>query len=346
MKNETTPTHRRTQMKNQLAANTVNFRVARRLDEVAQILASQGANPFRVQAYRHAAETLRHLTRPAEEILRQEGEPGLRKLPGIGERLARSIATLLITGRLPMLDRLRGKSESGALLASVPGIGKSLAARLRRELGIDTLEQLESAAHDGRLRAITGIGNKRVAGIIDSLSARLGRVRPIRPVHKATEAAIAELLDVDREYREKATAGALPTIAPHRFNPNRETWLPILHSNRGERHYTAMFSNTARAHQMGKTRDWVILYYDGPGRRTTVYRDHQPARSRSSARELSADGKANVLSTIGKRHFTACRLITRTKRLKIRRRLPTKRLDNTTVVENSISSQERSSPCG
>ncbi|MGZ8443952.1 MAG: helix-hairpin-helix domain-containing protein [Candidatus Binatia bacterium] len=259
-------------MKKQLTANTVNFRIARRLEEVAQILASQGANPFRVQAYRHAAETLRHLTRPAEEILRQEGEPGLRKLPGIGERLARSIATLLITGRLPMLDRLRGKSESGALLASVPGIGKSLAARLHRELGIDTLEQLESAAHDGRLIAITGIGNKRVAGIIDSLSARLGRVRPIRPVHSAKEAAIAELLDVDREYREKATAGALPTIAPHRFNPSRETWLPILHSNRGERHYVAMFSNTARAHQMGKTRDWVILYYDGPDgeRQSTV----------------------------------------------------------------------------
>ena len=250
-------------MKKQLPVNTVNLRLARRLEEVAQILAAQGANPFRVQAYRHAAETLRHLTRPAEAILRQEGEPGLRKLPGIGERLARSIATLLITGRLPILDRLRGKSESGALLASVPGIGKSLAARLHQELGIDTLEQLESAAHDGRLKGIAGIGNKRVAGIIDSLSARLGRVRPIRPVHKATEAAIAELLDVDREYRDKARAGALPTIAPHRFNPDREAWLPILHSNRGERHYTAMFSNTARAHQMGKTRDWVILYYEG-----------------------------------------------------------------------------------
>jgi DNA polymerase (family X) len=250
-------------MKNPQANNTVNFRIARRLDEVAEILASQGANPFRVQAYRHGADTLRQFRRPVDEILRQEGEPGLRKLPGIGERLARSIATLLITGRLPMLDRLRGKSETGALLASVPGIGKSLAARLHRELGIDTLEELESAAHDGRLKAVTGIGNKRVAGIIDSLAARLGRVRPIRPVRKATDATVAEILDVDHEYRLKAAAGALPTIAPHRFNPTREAWLPILHASRGERHYTAMFSNTARAHQMGRTRDWVVLYYDG-----------------------------------------------------------------------------------
>jgi hypothetical protein len=126
------------------------------------------------------------------------------------------------------------------------------------------LEQLEAAAHDGRLKAISGIGNKRVAGIIDSLAARLGRVRPIRPVHKAADAAVAEILDVDREYRDKAAAGNLPTIAPRRFNPDREAWLPILHSNRGERHYTALFSNTARAHEMGKTGDWVILYYDGP----------------------------------------------------------------------------------
>lgn len=250
-------------MKNDSAGKNLNFRIARRLEEVGQILESQGGNPFRVQAYRHAAETLRHLLRPAEEILRQEGEPGLRKLPGIGERLARSIATLLITGRLPMLDRLRGESESGALLASVPGIGKGLAARLHRELGIDTLEQLESAAHDGRLRTITGIGDKRVTGIIDSLSARLGRVRPIRATQKTAEPSITEILDVDHEYRDKAAAGALPIIAPRRFNPDREAWLPILHAKRGERHYMAMFSNTARAHQMGKTRDWVVIYYGG-----------------------------------------------------------------------------------
>jgi putative hydrolase len=250
-------------MRNLSDAKALNVRIARRLEEVAQILEAQGGNPFRVQAYRRAVETLKRLPRPAEEILRQEGEPGLLKLPGIGERLARSIATLLITGRLPMLDRLRGESDSASLLASVPGIGKRLAARLHRDLGIDTLEELETAAHDGRLRNIDGIGDKRVAGIIDSLSARLGRIRSLRLTRKNAEPSITELLDVDREYREKATAGALPTISPRRFNPNREAWLPILHSKRGERHYMALFSNTARAHQMGTTRDWVVLYYDG-----------------------------------------------------------------------------------
>lgn len=250
-------------MGNSSLGKNLNFHIARRLDEVAQLIEEQGGNPFRAQAYRHAAETLRHLPRSAEEILRQEGEPGLRRLPGVGERLARAIATLVITGRLPMLDRLRGESDSISLLASVPGIGRQLATRLQHNLGIDTLEQLEAAAHDGRLRDIAGIGDKRVAGIIDSLSGRLGRVRPIQATQKSVEPAIAEILDVDREYREKAAAAALPTVAPRRFNPKREAWLPILHSERGERHYMALFSNTARAHQMGKTRDWVVLYYDG-----------------------------------------------------------------------------------
>jgi putative hydrolase len=73
---------------------------------------------------------------------------------------------------------------------------------------------------------------------------------------------IEELLDVDHEYREAARTGKLRTIAPRRFNPKKEAWLPILHTQRSARHYTALFSNSALAHQLKKTRDWVILYYD------------------------------------------------------------------------------------
>jgi putative hydrolase len=65
----------------------------------------------------------------------------------------------------------------------------------------------------------------------------------------------AELLDVDREYREKAAAGELQQIAPRRFNPSREAWLPILHTRRGNRRYTALFSNTARTHRAGNARN-------------------------------------------------------------------------------------------
>jgi DNA polymerase (family X) len=74
---------------------------------------------------------------------------------------------------------------------------------------------------------------------------------------------IEELLDVDREYREAARENRLTMIAPRRFNPEKKAWLPILHTRRGDRHYTAMFSNTARAHRLGTTHDWVILYQDG-----------------------------------------------------------------------------------
>src|SRR3954470_1170387 len=226
-----------------------NNEIARRFDEVATLLNEQDDNPYRVQAYRRAAQTLRQLRQPVTEVVQAEGEAGLRKLPGIGEGLARAIVELLLTGRLPILDRLRGEHDPVALLASVPGIGKALAARLHTELGIDSLEELEHAAHEGRLIGVVGIGKKRRAGILDSLATRLGRAR--RRLFTSDQPPVAELLDVDREYREKAVAGLLRTIAPRRFNPRRVAWLPILHTLRGKRHYTALFSHTARAHQTG-----------------------------------------------------------------------------------------------
>jgi DNA polymerase (family X) len=242
-----------------------NREIAQKLREVSLLLEEQGANRFRIQAYRTAADRLERLEVPVSQIAEQQGTDGLQALPGIGVSLARSIHTLVVTGRLPMLDRLRGHMDPIALLTSVPGLGSALAHRLHDDLHIETLEQLEMAAHDGRLADIEGVGPKKLQGIIDSLTARLGRVRrPTQTVgsHPAGEPSVEELLDVDREYRESAQAGRLQTIAPHRFNPKKEAWLPILHTQRGPRHYTALFSNSALANQLKKTRDWVILYYD------------------------------------------------------------------------------------
>jgi putative hydrolase len=168
---------------------------------------------------------------------------------------------LVLTGKLGVLERLRGHADPVTLLSSVTGIGKRLAERLHDELGIETLEQLEAAAHDGRL-ADAGIGPKRLRGIIDFLTMRLSRLRRTFSPSAVNTPSVEELLDVDREYREKVAAGVLRRIAPRRFNPQQETWLPVLHTQRGQRLYTALFSNTARAHQFGKTRDWVVLYYD------------------------------------------------------------------------------------
>lgn len=245
----------------------MNEDIAGRLDEVARILAEQRANRFRVQAYHQAAAVLRGLARPVSEIFAEEGLAGLEKLPGVGESIARAIRDILRHGKLAMLDRLRGIHDPIALLTSVPGIGKALAWKLHDDLGLESLEDLESAAHDGRLENIAGLGTKRLAGIRDSLAHRLGRIRKQTPAAPppadSAEPPVAELLDVDAEYRREAAADTLKKIALRRFNPTGEAWLPVLHTTRGQRHYTALFSNTARAHQLHKTRDWVVLYYDG-----------------------------------------------------------------------------------
>jgi DNA polymerase (family 10) len=239
-----------------------NIDIAGRLDEVANIFAEQGANRFRVQAYRKAANVLRRLPRSVADVFKCEGIEGLEKIPGVGPSIARSIRDTLLHGRLAMLDRLRGESQAIAILASVPGVGKKFARRFHDDLGIETLEELEVAAHDGRIEKYPGIGAKRLAGVRDSLAQRLGRIRRRTTSTPPRVPSVSELLDVDLEYREKAKAGRLTQIAPRRFNPEGESWLPILHTVRNGRHYTALFSNTARAYELDKTRDWVVLFCD------------------------------------------------------------------------------------
>lgn len=262
-------------------SDILNRQIADRLEEAARLLRDQGADPFRVRAYLRAADTVRRWNEPLWQVYRLRGGEGLEELPGVGPSIARAIRELVTRGRLPMLDRLRGEGDPVSLLASVPGIGVRLAARLHDELGLDTLEDVEAAAHDGRLETIAGFGSKRLAGIRDSLAHRLGRVRNV-PV-AATPPPVSELLDVDREYREKAAAGELPLIAPRRFNPTAEAWLPVLHTRRGARRYSALFSNTARAHRAGKTRDWVVLYCDdgrGEQQCTVITATRGPRRGR------------------------------------------------------------------
>jgi hypothetical protein len=242
---------------------TSNEQIARLLDEAAILLETQNANPFRVVAYRRGAAAVRSLPGPAVDLA--AGGPGaLMASLGVGTRLAGAIAEIAATGHLGLLDRLRGETDPTALLSTVTGIGSALATRIHRDLGIETLEDLEAAAHDGRLAAMRGIGARRLTGIKDGLAQRLGHRRRHGAV-LPTAPAVAELLDVDREYREKAAAGTLRKIAPRRLNPRGEAWLPVLHATRSPRHYTALFSNTPRAHQMGATHDWVVLYYDGDG---------------------------------------------------------------------------------
>ena len=199
-----------------------NLDVADRLDEVARIFAQQGANRFRVRAYRHAAGVLRGWPRSVADIFAEEGIEGLGRFRASGRALRARFATFFCTAARHARPAAR-RRRSGCILASVPGIGKIFAARLHDDLGIETLEELEVAAHDGRLKSYPGIGAKRLAGIRDSLAQRLRRVRRELAASPPRQPPVSELLDVDREYREKAAAGILTKVAPRRFNPERRS---------------------------------------------------------------------------------------------------------------------------
>lgn len=248
------------------AQATRNQQIAERLRQFAEVLASQRANPFRVGAYRRAADTVAGLARDVGDIHAGSGVAGLEELPGIGPSIAATIAELVRTGRSSQLERLRGSLDPEALFQTVPGIGPALARRIHDGLHLDTLEALEAAAHDGSLEGLPGVGPRRAAMVRAALAGMLARARPPRAAGVAAEEpAVDVLLDVDREYREGAAAGRLPTIAPRRFNPAGEAWLPVLHTERGRWHFSALFSNTARAHELGRTRDWVVIYFSADG---------------------------------------------------------------------------------
>jgi hypothetical protein len=243
--------------------------LAQLLGETARLLEAQKANPYRVKAYRDAADTVGALESPVRALWSEGGRAALERLPRIGESLSKTIETWLETGALGILLRLRGEEAAEPLLMTLPGIGPELARRIHERLGISSLEELETAAHDGRLADLPGIGPRRLRSIQDLLAARLRRGGRRYGVEAGTGELppdAGEILDVDKEYRQRAARGDLPTIAPRRQNPERRSWLPILHTQRGSRLYTAVFSNTPLAHQLGRTGDWVVIYLDD-GRR-------------------------------------------------------------------------------
>jgi DNA polymerase (family 10) len=264
-----------------------NAQIAALLRETAELLEAQEANPFRIRAYRRAAETIEQSTRPMVDILEEGGPEALIAIPSIGSGIAHGIAELVATGHMRSLERLRGRSDPIALLTTIPGLGPALAERIHDQLGIGSLEDLELAAHDGRLATVEGMGPRRLATVRATLAARLQRPRPPAEWTDRMRPPVEDLLDVDREYRRKAEAGALRTIAPRRFNPGRDAWLPILHTSRGAHEYTALYSNTAQAHRLGRVRDWVVVYFDGrrgEGQATVVTEWSGPLRGRRVVR--------------------------------------------------------------
>ncbi len=253
-----------------------NDELANALDQIGVLLEAQGASAFRVRAYRAAAQTVREHHDPVAELLETEGKSGLEALPTIGKSIASTIAEHVNTGQIGLLQRLEGEVSPEDLFATVPGIGASLAHTIHLKLGVDTLEELELAAHDGRLERLAGFGSRRTLAIREALTSRLRhstrrRAQRLRWLeahghHVAHHGLpVSTILSVDAEYRQSAERGELQKIAPRRFNPGRKAWLAILHTERDEVSFTSMYSNTARAHTLGMTHDWVLVFYEHDG---------------------------------------------------------------------------------
>lgn len=294
-----------------MAGQPSNDELADVLERVADLLAAQDANPHRVRAYRTAARNVRSHPEPLAEMAARGGRRGLEELPGVGKTIASQLDEYLHARRLTFLERLEGQISPEDLFTTVPGIGEELAQRIHRELHVDTLEELELAAHDGRLVGLRGFGDRRVKGVRDSLAAILGRStrrragrrrwletrdqpakRPAASEETHATPSVATLLAVDEEYRRRAAAGELRRITPRRFNPQGEAWLPVLHLEKEGWSFTALYSNTARAHELGTTRDWVVVYFerDGDEDQCTVVTERSgPLRGRRVVRGREAE---------------------------------------------------------
>lgn len=238
-----------------------NATIARKLNDYATYLEGEDSNVYRVRAYRRAAATVLAQSNSLSEVVKEKGRAGLEELAGIGSSLAYTIEGLICTGEFRTLNPDGGHIDPEQLLTSLPGVGRQLAHVLHEQLGITTLEGLERAAHEGRL-AQAGVGPKRLRGLIDALAGRLRRSRLPQPIQG--EPSVATLLAIDEDYRGHTEDESLPRLTPKRFNAENEPWLPLFVAERDGWRFRALFSNTALAHRLGKTHDWVVIsFHDG-----------------------------------------------------------------------------------
>ena len=169
-----------------------NLAIARVFAEIGDLLEIKGENPFKIRAYRNASETVAHETRrvasltPAERL----------DLPGIGKDIAAKIGELADTGAIRYHQELLQEFPPTILdLLNLQGVGPKTVARLYGDLGIRTLEELEQAARDGRVRDMKGMGAKKEALILKALAEQrrfVGR-RLIAEAHDTAAGLVAAL---------------------------------------------------------------------------------------------------------------------------------------------------------
>src|SRR3954470_13529507 len=146
-----------------------NPEIADSFDLIGDILDFQGANPFRVRAYRNGARTIREFHEPLAGLA-AAGKERLKQIQGIGDDLAAKIIQLVTTGSLPMLEELKAQvPESVLALIRIPGVGPKKAALLHKELGIKTLADLKAACEALQVQKLKGFGEKTQQAILQGI---------------------------------------------------------------------------------------------------------------------------------------------------------------------------------
>ncbi len=156
-----------------------NAAIARKFHELADLLEIQGANPFRVRAYRNAASIVEGSSRPLEDRV-AEGED-LSAIKGIGEDLAGQIKELVETGDLSQLQTLqKDVPEQLSELMRLDQLGPKRTRAIHDELGVSSLKELKQVAEAGKIRELSGFGaktEKKILEGVDKLSDRDHRTR-------------------------------------------------------------------------------------------------------------------------------------------------------------------------
>lgn len=181
-----------------------NATIARLFEQLGDLLELDGANPFRVRAYRNAARTLESLGDEVEGLV--ESEADLTELDGIGKDLAAKIVTIVETGVLPQLEEMKEKFPPDVMkMLQLPGIGPKKVALIVKELGVESLADLKEAATNGQVAALKGFGKKTEQTILENIDeVKDAETRYYLADAKAeADAVVADLLDSG--VAEKAT---------------------------------------------------------------------------------------------------------------------------------------------
>lgn len=174
-----------------------NYEIARRFIAIADILEIQGENPFKVRAYRVAAETIDELE---DDLATIQANGKLRELPGFGEAIASKTADFLTKGTTAIWERIKDAVPEGVVkLASVPGVGPRTAKKVWEELSVTSVVELETACEQGKLRELSGFGAAKEKQLLEKIQAwkRLNEKMPRRWALPLAEKLAAELRKIE-----------------------------------------------------------------------------------------------------------------------------------------------------